>query len=76
MFLNNKNNLELSVAWTGITYLLINGKPAHTAFKLPLHLNERSTCNILQNLTYANYIKSIDVLIWDEISMINKTIWW
>ena len=38
----------------------------------PLNINERSICNASQNSTYANYIKSIDVLICDGISMTNK----
>ena len=62
MFLNNKNYQGLAVAWTGIAVnLLINGKTAHTAFKLRLNINERSTCNVSKNSTYANYIKSMDL---------------
>ena len=73
MFVNNKNYHELAVGWSRIAdNLLINGKTAPTAFKLLLNINDRSTCNISHNSTYANYIKSIDVLIWDEISMSNK----
>ena len=37
-----------------------------------VNINERSTCNASQNSTYANYVKSMDVLIWDGIFITNK----
>ena len=63
----------LPVAWTGIAAnLLENGMTASSAFKLPLKLNENSVCNINANSTYAEFLKNIDVIIWDEISMTSK----
>lgn len=61
------------VAWTGIAAnLLPNGGTVHSTFKLPLNITAQTTCNVKINSKYADYLKSIDVILWDEISMTPK----
>lgn len=44
----------LPIAWTGIAaILLIGGKTAHSALRLPLNLNKTSTSGITKNSSYA-----------------------
>jgi hypothetical protein len=69
-YFNKYDVTFLAVAWTGIAAnLLKNGKTVHTTFKLPLNITETSTCNVKPNTPYGLNIKSIKVLIWDEISL-------
>jgi hypothetical protein len=60
----NKDNVNvLAVAWTGIAAnLLKNGKTVHTTFKLPLNINDISTCNVKPNTPYGNIIKCMNIL--------------
>ena len=75
-FINNleKNGVKyVCVAWTGIAAnLLPNGETAHICFKLPLTITHDTVCNIKANSAYADYLRNIDVIIWDEISMVPK----
>ena len=69
---NNKINV-LPVAWTGIAAnLLEDGKTVHTAFKLPLNIHEQTTCNIYPNTNNGVFLKNVQVIIWDEITMTSK----
>ena len=64
--LNNSKIKVLPIAWTGIAAtLLTDGETVHTAFKLPLNLNETSTCSISINSSYAKLIKETEIIIWD-----------
>ena len=61
------------VAWTGIAAnLLPNGETAHICFKLPLVITHESVCNIKANSAYADYLRSVDVIIWVKMSMVPK----
>lgn len=69
--LKGMGKIVLTVAWTGIAAtLLIDGITSHKAFKIPLQLEEDSTCFV--NNTDKEYLHSIDVIIWDEASMIHS----
>lgn len=46
--LRSKGEIDLNVASSGITYLLLPGRTAHSHFKIPINVNEDSTCNIKQ----------------------------
>ena len=63
----------LPVAWTEIAAnLLINGRTSHVTFKLPLNINDESTCNISPNSEYEIKLRKVKVIIWDEITMTSK----
>jgi hypothetical protein len=72
-YCNKHKKNVLADAWTGIAAnLLKEGKTVHTTFKLPLNVNETSSCNIKPNSPYSRKIKDVQLLIWDEISMAKK----
>ena len=52
--------------------LLQNCRTAHSRLKIPLHVDETSTCNIPKNSRVAKLIIEAKVIIWDEAPMINK----
>ena len=71
-FLHKINVNVLPVAWTGIAANLLQyGRTVHTAFKLPLNINECTVCNVLPNTVYGEFMKQVEVLIMDEISMVS-----
>ncbi|RWS26596.1 uncharacterized protein B4U80_06144, partial [Leptotrombidium deliense] len=58
-----------TIAWTGIAAILLPfGKTAHRSFQLPFGLKEKST--LFWNNKTKQSLKSIDIFIWDEASMI------
>ncbi|XP_046417440.1 uncharacterized protein LOC124178246 [Neodiprion fabricii] len=70
MLKSEKKNVAC-VAWTGIAAILLPyGTTAHKIFGLPLTLQKEGT--IFTNATMKKKIRSIDVIIWDECSMIPK----
>ena len=65
--------IALPVASSGIAALLISGgRTAHTRFKIPIKLNETSTCNISRGSKEANLINMAKLFIWDEAPMMHK----
>ena len=65
--------IALPVASSGIAALLINGgRTAHTRFKIPIKLNEFSTCNISRGSKEAHLINMAKLFIWDEAPMMHK----
>ena len=65
--------LSQPVALTGIAAnLLINGRTSHVTFKLPLNINDESTCNISPNSEYGIKLRNVKVIIWDKITMTSK----
>jgi len=65
--------IALPVASSGIAALLISGgRTAHTRFKIPIKLNETSTCNISRGSKEAHLINATKLFIWDEAPMMHK----
>lgn len=68
----------LAVAHTGVAATLLhNGRTAHSTFKLPLHIGDGQTpvCDIKRGTKLAEFLKSIDLIVFDEISMTsNRTL--
>src|ERR1044072_1771549 len=65
--------IALPVASSGIAALLIDGgRTAHSRFKIPIKLNETSTCNISRKSKEACLINVAKVFIWDEAPMMHK----
>lgn len=62
----------MCVASSGIAALLLpGGRTAHSSFKIPLKINESSSCSISKQSQLVNLIREVDFLIWDECSMQN-----
>ena len=71
--IRSSGDIAVAVASSGIAALLImGGRTAHSRFKIPLKLNESSTCNISRNSKEAQLIILAKLFIWDEAPMIHK----
>ena len=46
--------------------LLIGGRTLHSAFKIPLNIDESLVCAIPRNSDLAKLIEITDLVIWDE----------
>ena len=63
-FLCGQNKFGLCVASSGIaSLLLIGGRTSHSAFKIPLDIDESSVCAILRNSDLAKLIEITDLVI-------------
>jgi hypothetical protein len=61
------------VASSGITSLLFLGdRIAHSRFKIPIDLHDKSTCNITQQMKVAKLVHKADLIIWDEAPMMHR----
>ncbi|GBB91117.1 hypothetical protein RclHR1_18230007 [Rhizophagus clarus] len=71
--IRSSGEIAVAVASFGIAALLImGGRTAHSRFKIPLKLNESSTCSILRSSKEARLITLAKLFIWDEAPMIHK----
>ena len=69
-YVRSKNELVLPCAFTGIAATLLEGgRTSHSRFKLPIPINETSTCNVRHGTNTANELEKAKVIIWDEASM-------
>ncbi|XP_066910494.1 uncharacterized protein [Clytia hemisphaerica] len=60
-------------SWTGIAATLLDGgKTCHSLFKLPVPVNDGSTCSVKPKSTHAEFLRNQDIFIFDEASMIPK----
>jgi hypothetical protein len=63
----------LVVASSGIASLLLLGcKTAHSRFKILIDLHDELTCNITQQMKVVELVRKIDLIIWDEASMMHR----
>ncbi|PNX72649.1 ATP-dependent DNA helicase PIF1, partial [Trifolium pratense] len=71
--LRAQGKIVINVASSGIASLLLpNGKTAHSTFCIPLEINEKSTCNIVQDSHRADFLRAASLFIWDEAPMMNR----
>ncbi|PIA60444.1 hypothetical protein AQUCO_00300153v1 [Aquilegia coerulea] len=54
--------------------LLPGGRTAHSRFKIPLEVDDYSTCNISQRTDLAQLIRRADLVVWDEAPMNHRNI--
>ncbi|MBW0555858.1 hypothetical protein O181_095573 [Austropuccinia psidii MF-1] len=66
-----EHNMKVeSVSASGIAALLLdNGTTAHTEFAIPLTVHKDSVCSWMPKDACSSHLKSVDIIIWDEISM-------
>ena len=65
----------ICVAFSGIaSSLLYKGCTVHSAFAIPLNTREGSRSYLRMNSSKASYLRSLSVIIWDEISITSKHI--
>ncbi|XP_026443887.1 uncharacterized protein LOC113344030 [Papaver somniferum] len=63
-------NIVLTVASSGIASLLLDGgRTAHSNFKIPFNVQEDSNIGISKDSEYAQLLKEVRLVIWDEVSM-------
>lgn len=73
--LRSEGHIVLVVATSGITALLIEGgRTAHSCFRIPIDINENSTCEIKKNTHLAELICKASLIIWDEAPMTHRFI--
>lgn len=70
------NSIALGVASSGTAAtLILNGRAAHSAFRLPLDLaaaGPSSVCNVSKNSSTARILRECKLIIWDEVTMSHK----
>nr|XP_049464898.1 uncharacterized protein LOC125907323 [Anopheles coluzzii] len=72
-YTRRQSKIALAAASSGIAALLLTGgKTVHSTFKLPLALDENSTCNIPVQSSLANLMRQAALIVWDEASMSSR----
>ncbi|KAG3092333.1 hypothetical protein PI125_g17168 [Phytophthora idaei] len=65
--------IAIAVTSSGITSLLLmGGRTAHSIFKIPLKLNDKSTCSIYKQSHLRKLIDRASLVIWDEAPMTHR----
>jgi PIF1-like helicase/Helicase len=65
-----QRKIVLCVASSGIASLLLSGgRTAHSRFKIPISINEASTCNIKKGDPWHGLLRETSLIIWDEVPM-------
>ncbi|XP_026434114.1 uncharacterized protein LOC113331631 [Papaver somniferum] len=71
--LRAKSKIVLAVASSGIASLLLpGGRTAHSRFKIPITLEDNSTCDVSHGTQLAGLICKAEIIIWDEAPMIHR----
>ena len=68
-----KREIVLAVASSGIASLLLPvGRTAHSRFKIPLIIDNTSTCSISKGTQLARLVQACKLIIWDKAPMIHR----
>ncbi|XP_061368581.1 uncharacterized protein LOC133311548 [Gastrolobium bilobum] len=71
--IRSKSGIVLNDASSGIASLLLpGGRTAHSRFRIPIQINEDSTCNIRPKSTIAELLSKTKLIIWDEAPMVHR----
>lgn len=68
-----EGRIVLPVASSGIAALLLQGgRTAHSRFKIPIEIHDKSACNVSQQSQLAALLRRTELIIWDEAPMDHK----
>ena len=68
--IRSQGKVALCVASSAIAALLLDGgRTAHSRFKIPIPINDTSTCNIAKGDHMHGVLKETKLIIWDEAPM-------
>ncbi|XP_062224660.1 uncharacterized protein LOC133923271 [Phragmites australis] len=71
--LRAEGEIVLAVASSGVASLLLpSGRTAHSRFRIPLDINERSICSISRGTMLADLISKASLVLWDEAPMTHR----
>ncbi|OMO65301.1 DNA helicase PIF1, ATP-dependent [Corchorus capsularis] len=66
-------HIALAVASSGIAALLLpGGRTAHSRFKIPLSIDQWSTCDIKRGTQLARLLQQTSLIVWDEAPMMHR----
>ncbi|CAI9266057.1 unnamed protein product [Lactuca saligna] len=72
--IRSKGHIALATATSGIAAsLLPGGRTAHSRYKIPLDLIDRSICRISKECSLGILIKTCQLIIWDEATMAKRS---
>ncbi|XP_019223450.1 PREDICTED: uncharacterized protein LOC109205221 [Nicotiana attenuata] len=65
--------IALAIAISGVAASIIpGGRTAHSRFKIPIDIDENTSCNISKESSLAGLIRDAKLIVWDEVSMAKK----
>ncbi|KAL8156433.1 hypothetical protein AgCh_001501 [Apium graveolens] len=71
--IESERKIVLPVASSGIAAVLLpGGRTAHSRFKIPLDVDEQSSCGIEMGTDIAELLQNTDLIIWDEAPMLKR----
>jgi hypothetical protein len=71
--LRANDNIVLAVASSGVASLLLpGGRTAHSRFRIPLEIKDRTMCNIACGTNLAELVEKAALILWDEAPMTHR----
>ncbi|KAH0767208.1 hypothetical protein KY285_003079 [Solanum tuberosum] len=65
--------IALATTTSGVAAsILPGGRTTHSRFKIPIDLDENSSCNISKESSLASLIRQAKLIVWDEVSMAKR----
>lgn len=67
------DHIVLVVASSGVASLLLpGGRTAHSRFRIPLEIDERTMCNMSRGTNLAELVEKATLILWDEAPMTHR----